>query len=121
MIPRGAHPSSVFLMLSLANFKLAIKQWLRYSLHDLGYDVCFSLINPSFNSPNMQVSIFDSEQETASIYSCLMQNIMQTSRQHQMVKIKEKEFRVIVERTVQFKNTKNALQENFLEGKMVCL
>jgi hypothetical protein len=40
MIPREAHPSSIFFMLSLGNFRLAIKQWLGYMLWYLNYDVC---------------------------------------------------------------------------------
>jgi hypothetical protein len=42
MVPRQAHPSSIFFMLSLANFQLAIKQWLGYMLCYLNYDVCLS-------------------------------------------------------------------------------
>jgi len=49
MIPHGAHPSLIFFMLSLDNFKLAINQWLRYSLDSLGYNVCFISISSTSN------------------------------------------------------------------------
>jgi hypothetical protein len=49
MIPRQAHPSSIFFMLSLTNFELAIKQWLKYILHDMGYNVGLLPVASTFN------------------------------------------------------------------------
>ncbi|KDR71175.1 hypothetical protein GALMADRAFT_75401 [Galerina marginata CBS 339.88] len=52
IIPRRAYPSSIFFLLSLENFELALEQWLIYGLEDLGYNVRETLAN---KSPNIQI------------------------------------------------------------------
>jgi hypothetical protein len=49
IIPCQAHPSSIFFMLSLTNFELAIKQWLGYILQKMNYNVCFIFCHLNFN------------------------------------------------------------------------
>ena len=49
IIPRQAHPSSIFFMLSLTNFQLAIKQWLGYILYEMNYNVCFTFRHLNFD------------------------------------------------------------------------
>jgi len=39
MIPREAYPSSVFFLLSLANFELALNEWLVYAMENEAYNV----------------------------------------------------------------------------------
>ncbi|KDR77442.1 hypothetical protein GALMADRAFT_65655, partial [Galerina marginata CBS 339.88] len=39
IIPRKAYPSSIFFLLSLENFELALEQWLTYGLEGCGYNV----------------------------------------------------------------------------------
>ncbi|KDR82477.1 hypothetical protein GALMADRAFT_57184 [Galerina marginata CBS 339.88] len=41
IIPRRAYPSSIFFLLSLQNFELALEQWLIYGLEALRYNVSF--------------------------------------------------------------------------------
>ena len=67
----------------------------------------------------MQVSIFDTK--TENIYMSLIQKVTQLDKQKQIGNIKEAEFRMIVERTVQFKRMKDVSQEKFLKGRIVCV
>jgi len=50
LIPRKASPSTVFFLLSLQSFELAVRQWLGYTLDDKGFDVRIHYI--SFYSPS---------------------------------------------------------------------
>jgi hypothetical protein len=69
----------------------------------------------------MQVDIFIDVRRTDNLYSNLIQKIQQLDRQHQIDSISNLEFRMIAQRTVQFKKMKLGAQESFLEGRLVCI
>ncbi|KAF8955023.1 hypothetical protein BDZ97DRAFT_1861869 [Flammula alnicola] len=99
IIPRKAYPSSIFFLLSLENFELALEQWLICGMENLGYNVSF----------------FKAKAERKQIYDNIWPHLdqMVPSFFEQL----ESSLRVIIERSASFRKLKNEPAKHILQNK----